>query len=152
MKPKLSAALVLAPILVLATETAMAQDARSTTDGVFTAAQAKSGEEADQSHCSGCHGLDLRKTDAEAPDLTEGPFRFGWHGKTIGERFEKTRSTMPKAAVRSLPDQVYLDIVVYILAFNGVPTGTDKLLPNIAALDKITIDVPASSGGGGRRR
>ena len=131
---------------------ALAQAPRSTTEGVFTAEQAKAGEEAYQSNCAGCHGLDLKKTDAEAPDLTEGPFRFGWHGKTIAERFQKTRDTMPKAAVRSLPDQTYLDIVAYILSFNGVPAGSEKLTPDMAKLEAITIELPQAKGGGGRRR
>lgn len=149
MTPKLFAGLL--ALLVVAP--AYAQDTISTAGGLFTEAQAKTGEQAYQSHCAGCHGLDLRKTDAEAPDLTEGPFRFGWHGKTIWERFDKTRATMPKAAVRSLDDQTYLDIVVYILAFNGVPAGSEKLLPTQAVLEKIEIEVPAAkAGSGGRRR
>ncbi|CAN0514838.1 unnamed protein product, partial [Phaeothamnion confervicola] len=43
-----------------------------------SACQAKTGETAYQSNCAGCHGLDLRKVDPEAPDLTESPYRFGW--------------------------------------------------------------------------
>ena len=63
-------------VLALTASAGAAQGpARSTADGVFTVDQVKTGEAAYQSHCAGCHGLDLRKTDAEAPDLTEGPFR-----------------------------------------------------------------------------
>jgi mono/diheme cytochrome c family protein len=125
----------------------------STESGVFTAEQAKSGERSYQTHCAGCHGLNLRKTDPEAPDLTDSPFRFGWQGKTLGERFEKIRSTMPKPGARSLDDQTYLDIVAYLLQFNGVPTGAEKLLPNIDALNQTVISIPAAAPGtGGRRR
>lgn len=126
--------------------------AGSTADGVFTEEQAKAGETAYQSHCAGCHGLDLKKTEAEAPDLTGGPFRFGWQGKTIAERFQKTRDTMPKATPKSLPDQTYLDIIAYILSFNGIAAGNDKLSPDMAKLEAIEIEVPQSSGGRGRGR
>jgi hypothetical protein len=44
----------------------------------------KNGERAFQAKCAGCHGEDLRSTDVEALDLTEGAFNFGWQGKTPG--------------------------------------------------------------------
>ena len=53
--------------------------------------------------------------------LTEGIFKFGWKGKTIAETFEQIRSTMPLRNARSLDDQTYLDILAYILQFNGAP-------------------------------
>ncbi len=134
------------------TLTVLPAGAASTADGVFTAEQAKSGEAAYQSHCAGCHGLDLKKTDAEAPDLTGGPFRFGWHGKALAERFDKIRTTMPKAPLPKLQDQMYVDIIAYILSFNGSPAGNVMLGPDIKNLEAIEIDVPQASGGGGRRR
>ena len=130
---------------------AHAQTARSTADGVFTEAQAKAGETAYQSHCAGCHGLDLKKTDAEAPDLTDGPFRFGWQGKTLAERFEKIRTTMPKGNLPKLSDQMYIDIIAYILSFNGIPPAAEALPADVAKLEAITVDVPAPKSGGRRR-
>jgi hypothetical protein len=49
---------------------------------------------------------------------------------------------MPPKKARSLDDQTYLDIVAYILQFNNVPAGNKKLEPNVAALEKIVIEVP----------
>src|SRR5229473_1624313 len=95
--------------------------ARSTVSGVFTAEQAKNGERAFQAKCATCHGADLHSTEPEAPDLTEGAFKFGWDGKTIANRFEQIRSTMPLGKPRNFDDQTYLDIVAYILQFNGIP-------------------------------
>jgi mono/diheme cytochrome c family protein len=115
---------------------------RSTASGVFTAEQAKNGERAFQAKCAGCHGEDLRSTDPEAPDLTEGAFRFGWQGKTIANRFEQIRSTMPYGNARGLDDQTYIDIVAYILAFNGIPAGAQKLEPDPRALEQIVITIP----------
>lgn len=149
-----AAASIMCAVLIFAAPLsgAHAQAPRSTADGVFTEAQAKAGETAYQSHCSGCHGLDLKKTDAEAPDLTEGPFRFGWQGKTVAERFDKIRTTMPKEPLPKLSDQMYVDIIAYILSFNGVPAGAEAMPPDAARLAAITIEVPQAKGGGGRRR
>jgi mono/diheme cytochrome c family protein len=147
-------ATVIVCALTLLSVGAHAQDsaARSTADGVFTEEQAGKGERAYQAHCAGCHGLDLRRIDPEAPDLTEGPFRFAWQDKTMAERFEKIRATMPRPNVRSLDDQVYLDIIAYLLRANGVPAGSQPLEPNVEALEKIIIAIPASPPGSTRRR
>jgi cytochrome c553 len=114
----------------------------STASGVFSAEQAKNGEAAFQARCATCHGADLHSTEPEAPDLTESAFRFAWQGKTVANRFEEIRSTMPYGNARSLDDQTYIDIVAYILAFNGIPSGNQKLEPDVPALEKIVISVP----------
>jgi mono/diheme cytochrome c family protein len=121
-----------------------AQDAKSTAAGVFTAAQAKKGEAAYNSNCASCHGADLRSTDREVTNLTETAFKNGWIGKTIAQKFEVTRDTMPPRAERSLGDQVYLDIVTYILQFNKVPLGQQELKPDPQILRQIVIADPAS--------
>jgi cytochrome c553 len=132
-------------LLLVATSVALAQPAgkKSTATGVYTAEQAKDGEMAFQAKCATCHGADLHSTEPEAPDLTEGAFKFGWQGKTIANRFEAIRSTMPYGNARSLDDQTYIDIVAYILQFNGIPAGNQKLEPDVPALEKIVVDVPA---------
>ncbi len=131
-------------LLLLGTCVTLAQPTgkKSTASGVFTAAQAKDGERAFQAKCATCHGADLHSTDPEAPDLTEGAFKFGWQGKTIANRFEQIRGSMPLGNARSLDDQTYIDIVAYILAFNGIPAGNQKLEPDVPALAKIVIAVP----------
>jgi S-disulfanyl-L-cysteine oxidoreductase SoxD len=137
--------IVLGSVLVLlAIPAAQAQQAgkTSTESGVFTAAQAKNGESVFQAKCASCHGTDLHSTDPEAPDLTEGAFRFGWNGKTIANRFEEIRNTMPYGNARSLDDQTYIDIVAYILQFNGIPSGNQKLAPDLSALEQIVVAVP----------
>jgi cytochrome c553 len=138
--------LMAAALLVFsATSVTQAQQAgkKTTASGVFTAEQAKSGERAFQARCASCHGADLHSTEPEAPDLTEGAFKFGWEGKTIANRFEAIRGTMPYGNARSLDDQTYIDIVAYILAFNGIPSGNQKLAPDVPALEQIVIAVPA---------
>jgi mono/diheme cytochrome c family protein len=121
---------------------AAAQTSRSTSSGVFTAEQAKNGERAYQARCASCHGSDLHSTDPEAPDLTEGLFKFGWKGKSLAEIFEQIRSTMPQSNPGSLDDQTYVDILSYILQFNGTPAGNQKLEPNPAVLQQIVVEPP----------
>jgi mono/diheme cytochrome c family protein len=139
-----TAVVIAGMFFVLGFPVAHAQQAgkTSTASGVFTAAQAKNGEQAFQAKCASCHGPDLHSTDPEAPDLTEGAFRFGWQGKTLANRFEQIRSTMPYGNSGSLDDQTYVDIVAYILSFNGIPAGNQKLEPNVPALEKIIVEVP----------
>ena len=113
---------------------ALAADAQDTAgpsiwSGVFTAAQAKRGDDAYQASCSGCHGSDLRATDAEAVDLTGPSVRAKWNGKTLGERFEIIRDTMPLGNGRSLGDKTYMDILAFILQSNDFPPGNQELVP-----------------------
>jgi hypothetical protein len=49
---------------------------------------------------------------------------------------------MPPKAEHSLSDQVYLDIVTYILKFNKVPAGDQELKPDLEILKQITIAAP----------
>jgi hypothetical protein len=80
--------------------------------------------------------------DAEAPDLTESIFQFGWKGKTVAEVLEQIRSAMPLDSPGSLNDQTYLDILTFIFQFNGAPSGNQKLEPNLPALREIVIEPP----------
>jgi mono/diheme cytochrome c family protein len=112
---------------------------RTTLHGVFTAEQAKNGERTFQSRCAPCHGADLRAVDPDAPDLTDDGFKTGWVGKTVGQRFRNIRIAMPADAPGSLDTQTYVDIVAYILQFNGMPSGNQKLMPDLESLEKIVI-------------
>jgi S-disulfanyl-L-cysteine oxidoreductase SoxD len=130
-------------VLLCGTTPLYAQDTKSTSAGVFTEEQAKKGETAYQRVCASCHGADLHSTEAEAPDLTDGAFKFGWQGKTVAEKFETIRKTMPPGRAGSLDDQTYLDIVTYILRFNNVPAGNRALEPDPNLLKQIVISSPS---------
>ena len=41
-----------------------------------------------------------------------------------------------------MSDQVYLDIVTYVLKFNKVPVGDRELKPDLEILKQITIAAP----------
>ena len=121
-------------MLLLLGVLADAQDASgpSIWSGVFTAAQAARGDDAYQASCSGCHGSDLRATDPEAVDLTGPAFRAKWNGRTLEERFETIRDTMPLGNANSLGDKTYMDILAFILRFNDFPPGNRELVPETA--------------------
>jgi mono/diheme cytochrome c family protein len=124
----------LSTLLLLGVLAAAAQNASgpSIGSGVFTAAQAKRGDDAYQASCSGCHGSNLRATDPEAVDLTGPAFQAKWNGKTLGERFETIRDTMPLGNGNSLGDKTYIDILAFILQFNEFPPGNQELVPETA--------------------
>jgi len=124
----------LAMLLLLGALVADAQDASgpSIWSGVFTAAQAKRGDEAYQASCSSCHGSDLHATDAEAVDLTGPGFRAKWNGKTLKEHFETIRDTMPLGNANTLGDKTYMDILAFILQSNDFPPGNQELVPETA--------------------
>jgi mono/diheme cytochrome c family protein len=124
----------LSTLLLLGAWASSAQETSgpSISSGVFTDAQARRGEEAYQASCSGCHGSDLHATDAEAVDLTGPAFLAKWNGKTLAERFEKIRDTMPLGNGNSLGDKAYIDIVAFILQFNQFPAGSRELEPETA--------------------
>lgn len=128
------AAAALLMLLLVAALAAGAQDASgpSIWNGVFTAAQAKRGNDSYQASCSSCHGGDLHATDPEAVDLTGPAFRARWNGKTLGERFETVRDTMPPGNPNTLGDKTYVDILAYILQANEFPAGNQELVPATA--------------------
>jgi hypothetical protein len=115
--------------------------ARSTSEGVFTDEQAQRGAMAYNKNCAGCHGSALRSTDREVPNLTGDSFKR-WVGGTLGEKFEMVRDTMPPRDERSLPDEVYLDILTFILRANKVPVGSQELKPDPEILKQIKIAEP----------
>jgi mono/diheme cytochrome c family protein len=124
----------LAVLLLLAALVAEAQNASrpSIWAGVFTADQAKRGNDAYQASCSACHGSDLHATDPEAKDLTGPGIRAKWNGKTLQDRFETIRDTMPPGTANTLGDKTYMDILAFILQSNDFPAGDQELVPETA--------------------
>jgi len=107
--------------------------------GAFTDMQARRGEATYQSNCAACHGKNLQATNPDAPNLTAPSFGLSWHGKTVADLFTLIRTSMPLGAGGSLSDPEYLDIVAYILKFNGYPAGARELGPEVETLKQIVI-------------
>lgn len=128
--------------LLLAPISTNAQQLISTSQGVFSEEQVRLGEAQYRSSCSRCHGPNLERTDPEAANLTGAAFDLLFVGQTMRERYERIFYTMPVNNPGSLDANVALNILVYILAFNGVPAGEDDLPFDLDLLEAITIDKP----------
>ena len=111
-------------------------------DGVFSEAQVRRGKQAYQASCAACHGDNLVAVDPESPSLTGPRFKVAWVGKTIAEPFEVTRKTMPPTSPGSLDNQTNVDILAFVLEFNGYPTGPQELGVDLAVLKRIVIERP----------
>jgi quinoprotein glucose dehydrogenase len=131
-------------ILLCGISTAHAQEAapKPTSAGLSTEEQAKRGAAAYGANCSGCHGEKLLSIAPQFPNLSGRTFRTKWTGKTVAELFDFARNMMPPKAERSLGDQVYLDIVTYILSVNKFPAGGQPLIPDPQILKQIVISAP----------
>jgi mono/diheme cytochrome c family protein len=113
---------------------------KSIWDGVFTAEQAKRGEEAYKTNCSECHGGDLLG-DGFAPSLTGAEFQGNWNDLSVGDLFERIRISMPPSGPSSVPPAAKADILAHIFNMNKYPAGTTELEPKTEALKTIKIEL-----------
>lgn len=99
---------------------------RTVLDGVYTKAQAERGTRAYMEHCNRCHYEDLRGNPV-APGLTGTRFIDAWREDSLHSLFEHMATRMPREPFTRLPTPVYLDILAFILQFNGYPAGRQEL-------------------------
>src|SRR5450432_4094838 len=100
-----------------------AQDtSRSVWDGVYTEEQANRGRPLYNEHCASCHADTLMGGEM-SPPLVGGDFLSNWNGLTLGELFERIRTTMPLNKAGKLSREVNADITAYILSVNKFPSG-----------------------------
>ena len=118
-----------------------AQATRSVNEGVYTADQAKKGEGLYKEQCAACHGDNLEGS-GPMPPLAGKDFLANWSGKTLGDLYEKTQTTMPATAPGTLsPDQA-ADIVAFLLSKDNFPTGAAALVGKTEPLAQIKIEDP----------
>ena len=123
------------------TVTVGAQAAKSSNEGVYTTDQSSKGEAVYKENCAACHGDNLEGS-GPMPPLAGKDFLANWQGKTVGDLFEKTQTSMPATAPGTLTPEQTADLMAYILAQGKYPTGTAPLPDKIDALKTITIDTP----------
>ena len=103
--------------------------------GIFTTAQADRGRTTFDEACAECH------TNNEFRGRL---FQSNWGRRTVYSFYRTIRSTMPDNNPGGLEEQVYLDVVSYILSINGHEAGASEL-----SADSPMRDVrmaPASAG------
>jgi len=113
-------------VLLAAIAGAEAQTTSSIWDGVYTEAQAARGADGFAGHCASCHGASLGGT-GEAPALAGARFLSDFDGLTLGDLFDRIRTSMPQDNPASLTREQYADILAYILKANAVPGGAREL-------------------------
>jgi quinoprotein glucose dehydrogenase len=118
---------------------AFSQTSKSVWDGVFSAAQAKRGQERYAAQCAVCHG-DTLSGGESAPPLAGGEFLSNWNGLTVGDLFDRTRSTMPQSKPGSLSREANAEIIAYLLNANQFPAGKDDLPQASEVLREIKVE------------
>jgi mono/diheme cytochrome c family protein len=116
----------LVPALLLAAVGAAQAQSISIWNGVYTEEQAARGSTGFTAHCANCHGADLGGT-GEAPALAGPPFLSDFDGLSLGELFDRIRTTMPQDNPASLTRDQVADILAFLLKANGLPSGAKEL-------------------------
>ena len=118
-----------------------AQATRSVNEGVYTADQAKKGEATYKEQCAACHGDNLEGS-GPMPPLAGKDFLANWTGKTLGDLYEKTQTTMPATAPGTLTPEQVADVVAFMLSKDNFPVGTAALEGKTEPLAQIKIEEP----------
>jgi mono/diheme cytochrome c family protein len=133
------AALVLSIFAILVVALRAQESPRSLWDGVYTQEQAKRGEALYGEHCAQCHGADLMSGDS-VPPLAGTDFLSTWNTKTVGDLFDRIRTSMPADKPGTLNRQQGSDIVAYLLSANKFPAGKTELATQSELLKQIQFD------------
>jgi mono/diheme cytochrome c family protein len=121
---------LLAFALVVAAHAAAAgAPPRTTSDRVYTAAQADRGKQVYQEVCVQCHALEFYR----------GEIMKSWNGGSLSDLYDALSVKMPQSNPGSLKRRQYVDILAYILSLNGMPAGEQELPSAAAELKAIRI-------------
>src|SRR5487761_1975245 len=115
------------------------EPSRSVWDGVYTGEQAGRGQALYNRHCASCHADTLMGGEM-SPPLVGGDFLSNWNGLTVGDLFERIRTTMPQDKAGKLTREVNADITAYILSVNKFPSGNTDLPHATELLKEIRIE------------
>jgi S-disulfanyl-L-cysteine oxidoreductase SoxD len=107
----------------------------------FTAEQAAAGRTVYDSTCARCHGAKLEGV--EAPALAGRNVMQTFN--TAGGLYDVISVEMPPDAPGSLGEKTYLDIIAYVMSFNGAKPG-DKALAKNGDLYKLLLVKETAAG------
>src|SRR5688500_10760637 len=111
----------LAILLLIMSVYAFGQAGQSVLQGVYTDAQAMRGEAGYEDNCAYCHRDNL--DGSGSPSLFGDRFLDNWREENLDVLYKYIRTEMPRGEGGSLTDEVYIDIIAYILKLNSLPTG-----------------------------
>lgn len=114
---------------------------KSVRNGAYTTAQAERGQKAYTTNCAGCHQSSLGGK-GEIPAVRGDAFMERWHDYSVKPLFDLIETEMPPLrfrtpATKPVPDDVYVDIISYILQANSFPAGNTELTAD--TLDTVQI-------------
>ena len=112
--------------------------------GAYTEEQAIRGQTLYNERCWQCHGETLAGLD-QAPPLAGPQFGSNWQGEPLAALVVRI-GTMPPEQPGSLSRQESVDLLSYILWYNGLPAGGEPLAAEQGMLAKILFDSPVLSG------
>ncbi len=105
--------------------------ARSITDGVYSAAQAARGQQLYKTQCGGCHGSAMEGTNG--PPLVGEGFLANRSAQTLANLVDKIQKTMPFNLPGSLSRAQSTDLAAYILQAGKFPAGQTELSEAVLA-------------------
>lgn len=110
--------------------------------GGFTAEQAEAGEQAYNTNCARCHGSQLEGV--EAPGLAGHDVMQNWD--TAGGLYDFISVAMPPSAPGQLGSETYVNIVAYIMKFNGAQPGDTPLTDDPDQLYSVSLAEETAAG------
>jgi len=110
--------------------------------GGFTAEQASAGKTAYDSNCAQCHGRQLEGP--EAPGLAGQDVMQNWD--SAGGLYDFISVAMPPSAPGQLGEDTYLNIVAYIMQFNGAAPGDAPLTADPDLLYSVSLATETAAG------
>lgn len=99
---------------------------QSVWDGVYTNEQATRGAKFFDAECAGCHGPG-GAGGSMAPALQGGTFTSNYDGQTVGDLFDRNKTSMPPGKEGQLPADEVAAITAYMLQVNNFPAGKTEL-------------------------
>jgi mono/diheme cytochrome c family protein len=146
----LGVALFVWALVVAFALTGQARQQRTVAGNVYSADQAKRGQQLYQAECSSCHGEKLEG--GLGPMLAGDGFLSVWNGRSLLDLTDKIQNTMPFQAPGTFSREQSIDTVAYMLQVGGYPAGPNALVA--AALQQVSFPAtaaaaPAASAAGG---
>jgi mono/diheme cytochrome c family protein len=146
----LGVALFVWALVVAFALTGQARQQRTVAGNVYSAEQAKRGQQLYQAECSSCHGDKLEG--GLGPMLAGDGFLSAWNGRSLLDLTDKIQNTMPFQAPGTFSRDQSIDTVAYMLQVGGYPAGPNALVA--AALQQVSFPAtaaaaPAASAAGG---
>jgi mono/diheme cytochrome c family protein len=101
------------------------------------------GADAFAQSCALCHGASLGGV-GEAPSLVGVQFISDFNGLTVGDLFERIRTTMPLNNPNGLSRDQYADVLAFLLKSNGYRAGPRELYRRTEYLNVIRFEPPGN--------